>query len=192
AASQPRVFGQLIEAAIHRIHAEGELNTIRHNLFEIAVNDPTDIRRRGADPEDWRTTNVDETVAKQLQRMGELVGFSLRRKQFYIKHPAVREYFIAGQIAHELLDPFHALAPGDELTRNDSWRGTTREAVISWLRDTRNSDPVPAVTSRLHRHKPTEPSLSPAMRRNLLDLLISLTIPPDTKRASAEPFCDLD
>lgn len=192
AESQPRVFGKLIEAAIHRIHAEGDVDTIRHNLFDIAVNDPTDIRRRSVDPEDWRIMMVDESVARQLQRMGELVGFSPRKKQFYIKDSALREYFIAGQIAHELLDPFHALAPGDELTRNDSWTGTTREAVISWLRDPRNSDPLPAVTSRLQRRKPTERRLTPAMRRNLLDILITLRIPRDTKRAGAEAFSDLD
>ena len=160
---------------------------VKSVIDEVLRHHAETAKREGA----AQSLGGEKSNASLYKGRGSLVVF-LPKNPFYIKDSALREYFIAGQIAHELLDPFHALAPGDELTRNDSWTGTTREAVISWLRDPRNSDPLPAVTSRLQRRKPTERRLTPAMRRNLLDILITLRIPRDTKRAGAEAFSDLD
>jgi SAM-dependent methyltransferase len=187
AESQPYLFSLLVEAAVARIDETSNLRTSRDSLCQIAVNDPTNTRRQV----DGRAVKLDDTVSAQLRRLTELVGYSDKQGKFYIRHTALRGYFIAGQIAHELLDPFHALGPEDELAGDETWSKARREAVESWLKDA-GPDPVPVIAARLERNTSPDHRPHPVMRRNLLELLISLERASVKKRKETASLSNLD
>jgi uncharacterized protein YjbI with pentapeptide repeats len=187
AESQPYLFGLIVDAAVAKIDATSELKTIRDALCEIAVSDPTNTRRLAG----TRTVKLDDEIAAQLRRLSEIVGYSDKQGRFYFRHAALRGYFIAGQIAHELLDAFHALGPDDELARDETWSKARRDAVESWLRES-GADPVPVIAARLGRGAAQDLRLHPVMRRNLLDLLIELERSSAKKRGEGASLSDLD
>lgn len=187
AESQPYLFGLIVDAAVDKIDATSDLGIIRERLCEIAVTDPTNTRRQAS----GRAVKLDDNVSAQLRRLTELVGFSDKQGRFYIRHAALRGYFIAGQIAHELLDPFHALGPEDELARDETWSNARRDAVESWLKES-GTDPVPVIAARLGRSAAPDVRLHPAMRRSLLELLIRLERAAAKKRGEIASLSDLN
>jgi len=175
AESQPYLFNLIVEAAADKIDVTSDLRIIRDSLCEIAVTDPTNTRRQST----GREIKLDEKVTAQLRRLTELVGYSDKLGRFYFRHAALRGYFIAGRVAHELLDAFHALGATDELARDEAWSKARRDAVESWLKQS-GTDPIPSIAARLARGTAPDARLHPVMRRNLLELLITL------ERASAK------
>jgi len=187
AESQSYLFGKIVEAAAYKIGATENLASIQDALCEIAVTDPTNTRRDASE----RTLSASKETLAQLRKLTELVGFSEKQGRFYFMQTALRAYYVAGQIARELLDPFHAVRAGDELARNETWDQKKRDAIESWLHKS-GTDPAPSIAARLQRGQRHEVPLPALMKRNLLELLIPLRLPQNKKRANAEPFCDLD
>jgi len=187
AESPPYLFGKMVAAAVDKINATNDLDGIRDRLCEIAVNDPTNTRR----PQTGTPQNINDNIALYLRKLTELVGFSEKQSRFYFKHAALRGYFIAGQIARELLDPFHALEPTDELARKDVWSAARRDSVQSWLHEMSNEPSAP-IEARLRRGATRDRRLDPIMHRNLLDLLKDLRLAAGTPRNGIEPLSDLD
>jgi hypothetical protein len=190
AESQPYLFDRIVGRAIARVAdqsaKEGE---IRHRLFSIAVNDPTDPRRRMIS----RPVELGDVTGQHVSALSELLGLSegepgVSPDRLYFRHAALREYFIAGRIAWEIHETARATDPGDELVRfeSDAWDSTKRQAIAEWLnRLDRHHDSVTArehrvalVTDRLPRRGQAASPTHPNMLRNLVELMIGLELGP--------------
>ncbi len=198
AENQPYLFRKILSGAVDKIKTSGDsdaagkqlFHAIRERLFDVAVTDPTNTRRQPVD----RPVRSDDRIGAHLRELTEIVGFSEKHARFYFRHAALRAYFIAGQTARELLEPLHASGPSDELSRDDSWSAAKRAAVESWLNelDEATTDPAAAVAEWLRRDRRANLRLKAGMRRNLLDLLISLELSSGKDRRDITSLSNLD
>jgi uncharacterized protein YjbI with pentapeptide repeats len=163
--SQPHLFRQIFDQAVRHIGAEEDMAQIRDRLFDLSVCDPT-APRDGAPAKPFRDN---DRIAERVNSLTEITQSTIKGPAF--RSAAMREYFLAGRIAREVLDPAVRTDDTDELARNDRWDSAKRDAIISWI------EPVSAkktarLRSRLHRRTEGSP-INPTMRRNLLDLLLA-------------------
>jgi len=100
------------------------------------------------------------------------------------RHAAMRDYFVAGRIAREILDPSVRSDETDELMRSERWDSAKRDAVLSWLDEPSGKAPDRIRTRLRSRGDTRRSDINPMMRRNLLDLLLALD--------RATPLEDLD
>ena len=187
AEDRPHLFEKVVLAAVKKIDATKDFDAIRDRLCEVAVNDPTNTRRQAGD----RPVKIDDRIASLLRKMTELVGFSDKQNRFYFKHSALRGYFIAGQVARELADPFHDLVSNDELARDEAWSAAKQVAIQRWLPEMSSGDHAASVASRLRRGQQHAVPLKPIMRRNLLELLVWLEL-SNNQRGDIESLVNLD
>ncbi|HUQ21262.1 MAG TPA: pentapeptide repeat-containing protein, partial [Gemmatimonadaceae bacterium] len=166
AESQPYLFREIFHHAVHHIDADADLLQLRDRLFDLAVTDPTS-------PRDGVAMNVehrDDRIAQRIEALGEITQKTIKGPAF--RHAAMREYFLAGRIAREILDPAVRTDNTDELARSDRWHSSKRDAIISWF-DAITPAKIDRLRARL-RLRADGAQLNPTMRRNLLDVLLTL------------------
>jgi hypothetical protein len=167
AESQPLLFRDTFERSLRHIKAVAHTEQIRDRLFDIAVNDPTAPR----DGEQPPLPAADPQIEKFVVALTEITYRT--RNGLAFRHAAMRDYFVAGRIAREILDPSVRSDRTDELMRNDRWDSLMRDAVRSWLGDSTGKAPG-RIRSRLRRRGEAQGSaINANMRRNLLDLLLT-------------------
>jgi uncharacterized protein YjbI with pentapeptide repeats len=176
--SQPLLFRDTFERSLRHIKAVAQTDQIRDRLFDIAVNDPTAPR----DPNQPPLPAADPQIDKFVLALTEITQNTRNGPAF--RHAAMRDYFVAGRIAREILDPSVRSDKTDELVREDRWDSLMRDAVRSWLGPSDGKAPG-RIRSRLRRRGDAQRSdVNATMRRNLLDLLLAFD--------RATPLEDLD
>jgi SAM-dependent methyltransferase len=195
-ASQPTLFDKIVEGAVSKIGATSDLESIRERLCEIASGDAAD----GTHGSNARTVKVDV----ELRRLTDLLSCTGAHGPLSFRHSEMREYFVAGRIARELLDSKHAPIPGEQLARNETWTKATCEAIECWLKILAEhagiapSGPllvaefIPLVVDRLTRGSLHDTRLPPRMRRNLIEMLIRFERASAKERADPVSLANLD
>lgn len=166
AESQPYLFREIFRHAVHHIDADADLLQIRDRLFDLAVSDPTS-------PRDGAAVNVaqpNDRISERIGALGDITQKTIKGPAF--RHAAMREYFLAGRIAREILDPAVRTDNTDELARFDRWDSAKRDAIISWF-EAITLARVDRLRARLRR-RPGGAQINPTMRRNLLDIMLTL------------------
>ncbi len=162
--SRFKVIDNVFDRALRRIDGESRRHEIERELFRLAM--AADRRRFGRTIEGARAP-ANETV-QALRGLTELLDGDT------FAHPVLRDHFLAGRIATELL-PGHGVQADDEIVvhAEDRWTPIRIRTVAGWLDTFRSpEESVRELRGRLRLGQ--DPCPAPMMRLNLLMLLVHL------------------